>query len=151
RVSLMAGWEKQGMNCIKISRGSRPPFGSQFIAHVRKAGPKDSFDTKHSPTTAKTGSLRIVRSGSAVYFFASDGDKDFELLCHTPLATDDLENVRIAAATDNPTADFDVRMKELTIRADGLLMGQTPAVTSVAATPVPQAIPAPPGVVGQPL
>jgi len=74
---------------------------------------------KTSNATAKTGRLRLVRSGPTLYFYTSEDDTDFSLLHQSEFGTKDLKNVRILAGTGWVKANYDVRITDLQIRAEG--------------------------------
>jgi DNA-directed RNA polymerase subunit RPC12/RpoP len=86
---------------------------------------------------AKTGRLRLVRTGAELFFYRGEGDNDFVLLDTQPFGTKDLKDVRIVASTGVPKAVLDVRVSEFRIRADGLVKHATPALPPPA--PIAQA------------
>jgi predicted RNA-binding Zn-ribbon protein involved in translation (DUF1610 family) len=118
----MAGWERQGQNAVKITRAVRPPQGSMFVAASRNRA--DKYDDKRISTQMKTGRLRVVRTGNVLFYFAAkDASDEFELLYQTTFNMDDLDNVRVLVLSGDREASFDVRIRELTIRADALVPG----------------------------
>lgn len=68
---------------------------------------------------AKSGKLRLVRTGAELFYYMSDGaNEDFALLQKSDFGAKDLRNVRVLASTGEPLAAFDVRVSDLRIRAD---------------------------------
>jgi Protein of unknown function (DUF1583) len=98
--------------------------GTQFGAYTRtwdkpSNRPKERFET--FLTKAKTGRLRIVRKGSVASFEAAEGPSDeFKRLQQIPFGTGDLTEVRLVEGGGGPHGWLDVRVTELTIRADAL-------------------------------
>lgn len=73
------------------------------------------------PTRAKTGRLRLVRTGSTLSCFASEGDKDdYLFLKEYPFSSLDVKQVFLHASTGGPRAELDVRLSDLNIVADSL-------------------------------
>jgi hypothetical protein len=70
------------------------------------------------PTTAKTGRLRLVRTGAQMTYYAAEGpDGAFALLRQYPSGVDDLKEVHVLGATGGPNAELDVRVTDLFIRS----------------------------------
>jgi RNA polymerase sigma factor (sigma-70 family) len=91
----------------------RDKWGNENFSKV------EQHSNQRSPAAATTGRLRLVRSGTKLYFLASDGNSDdFELLQKTEFGGKDLKNVRLLASTSGPAANLDVRITHLRIRAD---------------------------------
>jgi predicted RNA-binding Zn-ribbon protein involved in translation (DUF1610 family) len=137
RLSLMAGWERPGMNSVKVTR-SMTTQGSCFLAHSRTAA-TNKPDLKLQPTQARTGQLRLIRSGAKLFYYASEGAKELELFHERPFIVDDLYNVRVVAAIGDPKASLEVRVTDLKIRADAF-----PEDVAVAMPPpvmIPQPVP----------
>jgi hypothetical protein len=73
------------------------------------------------PTEARTGRLRLARTGSALSCFASEADnEDFVLLKEYPFSPLDVKQVFLHASTGGPNAELDVRVSDLHIVADAL-------------------------------
>lgn len=124
-------WYKSSQNRAVVARE-----GDQLIAQATRWNnediPRDKWgneifndvetsDTQHLPASARTGRLRLVRSGSALYFLASDGGaRDFTLLQKHDFTSKDLRNMRLLASTGGLKSSFDVRVTDLHIRAEGL-------------------------------
>jgi hypothetical protein len=116
-----------------LSRRMGANKGSQYTAWTTqwdKAAGKNTGRYQAFPTTATAGRLRLVRTGSALSYYVSEGsDTNFTFLQEFPFGNEDLKDVRIVAYTDGPQAALDARFTDLRIR-----MGALPAVP-VAAPP----------------
>jgi predicted RNA-binding Zn-ribbon protein involved in translation (DUF1610 family) len=88
------------------------------------------------PTVAVAGRLRLVRSGSSLFYCVAEGNSDtFTVLRKFEFGDKDLKNVRILASTGGPKATFDVRVTDWRIRADAFTrvpLGPRPASTPIA-------------------
>ena len=63
--------------------------------------------------SAKSGMLRLVRTGSTITGYVADGPSgDFVRIKEYPFGAEDLKNVAIVAATGGPNAAFDVSISE---------------------------------------
>src|SRR5262249_33762346 len=72
-------------------------------------------------TQAKTGRLRLVRQGSTIFYYATEGlDDTFTLLQQFPFSAADIEDVRLVASTGGPKAALDVRVSDLSIKAEAV-------------------------------
>ena len=110
--------------------------GTEFVTwrsmSAEPNGPTEAA-TKVIKTKAKSGRLRMVRSGDNLFYFAAEGDDpEFKLLNKTTLRKEDLKTVRFFAATGDKDAAVDVRFTRLRIRADAFL---PPPAISLDSTP----------------
>jgi hypothetical protein len=140
-------WHQSNQNRASIGR-SIPMAGisGSFVALSTKWKPEDIVQDqwgnrqfhKIEPTwshsmaaTAKTGQIRLVRSGAVLGYFVKDGEgKGFRQYYASEFGTKDLKNVRLVASTNGPTSQLDVRITDLTIRADGFVK-ETPTLPFV--------------------
>jgi hypothetical protein len=98
---------------------------------------KEGADNPHTDelrvfpcTGAATGRLRLVRSGSLLSHYVSEGPgKDFVFLRQHAFGAEDVKAVRLGGSTDGPTGSLDARVLDLRVRADSL-----PGQPDVAAT-----------------
>ncbi|MCI0682962.1 MAG: protein kinase [Gemmataceae bacterium] len=130
RFSLDAGADR-GRNVVTmLSRRVEKLGGTQFTAWVSRwnedNGANDR-DYQEFPSFSKKAALRMVRKGDAVWYYASDHpdhpDQPFALLRSYPFSADMLEDVRLTASTGNsPEAALDVRVTDVRIRADSLIL-----------------------------
>jgi len=119
-------WHKAGQNRAYLAwqtRGANNP--GQFLTCSAKWNEllhdKEQLTIEEFPTEVTSGRLRLVRSGSTLFFYAGEGaDKDFQLLHTDEFGKKDLKNVRILGYAGAPWASFDVRVTDLHIRADSL-------------------------------
>jgi HEAT repeat protein len=143
-----ATWHKASQNrasLLRVVADQGPDQTGQFVANRAEwTGniPTDKWGNenfsqveqqtnRHFPARARTGRLRLVRHGTILYYFASDGEgKDFALLSKSEFGARDLRNVRILGSTSGPAASLDCRISDVHIRADAF-------VKSAAAIPTP--------------
>ncbi|HZY89309.1 MAG TPA: DUF1583 domain-containing protein, partial [Gemmataceae bacterium] len=121
----------------EVVRVARPNDSGAFVADFTRWNnedvPRDAWGNEqyhtievHHPSplfqaAASTGRLRLVRKGPTLYFFASEPPgADFKLLDTREFGTEDLKHVRVLGSTGGPGASFDVRVSDLSIRAEGL-------------------------------
>jgi hypothetical protein len=81
------------------------------------------------PTEAKAGRLRLVRTGSVLSCFASEGaNEDFILVNECAFSPLDVKQVFLHTSTGGDAAELDVRVSDLHIVADSLpdLAASTP-------------------------
>jgi RNA polymerase sigma factor (sigma-70 family) len=130
-------WHKASMNRASIIREIHAQNdGGTFLANVAKwTGdiPKDPWGNENfgkveqhqnhrTTATVRTGRIRLVRAGTALAFYTSDGgDKEFTLLHKAEFGARDLKNVRILGSTAGPWNSLDVRVTDLRIRADAFV------------------------------
>jgi hypothetical protein len=73
------------------------------------------------PTQAKTGRLRLTRTGSLLaYSFAKGPDGEFILFRQFPFGAENVNEIRVIGTTGGPKAALDVRVTDWRIRAEGL-------------------------------
>jgi hypothetical protein len=99
--------------------------GSQFTAWQvvtdETADSREKSNWHGSNTAAKTGRLRLTRTGSVLSYLAAEGlDGDFRLLQQFPFGKENLRTIRLVAAPGGPKAAFDVRITDLRIRAESI-------------------------------
>ncbi len=102
-----------------------------FLCHraFTPPGEERKHEGRRSPTTAQSGSLRLVRTGTILsYQVAEGGRATFQELYQTEWRGEDLDTIRFAAENGGSPTMVDVRIKAVSIRADDF--GQ--------ARPVPQ-------------
>jgi serine/threonine protein kinase/WD40 repeat protein len=118
--SLDAVLDAPGSTLATIARKVDAPSGTQFLAWMTvwdEEAQQDRPRGKAFPTTAKSGRLRMVRTGSTLAYYAAAPESDFVLLERFPFAAEDLKFVRLLGSTGGPQAELDVRATDLTIRA----------------------------------
>jgi hypothetical protein len=86
---------------------------------IRESGTRD----RKFPTQAKTGRIRLARTGSKVAFWVAEGaNADFKLLEESPFRDADVDRIRISGCTGGPQAAFDARITDLRIKTGSLVM-----------------------------
>jgi DNA-directed RNA polymerase subunit RPC12/RpoP len=104
----------------EVSTLSRSMTTRGFVAWMRNRGfPKSITQTFATP--AKTGRLRMVRSGDDLYQLASVGvDQPLQYLKKFRFGAEDLKRVVLTTASDGEKSFVDVRVTDLRIRADAI-------------------------------
>ena len=75
------------------------------------------------PAKEKIGRLRLVRAGSLLAYYASDGTNDnFTLLKECLFDPADVKLIYISTSTDGPLAELEVRVTDLLIRSESVQM-----------------------------
>jgi WD40 repeat protein len=124
RFSIMAGFESPKQDVARVTRGVRADSGPQFVAWSALWDAQQGKNKNHygsRPTSAKTGRLRLVRSGSIVSFFVAEGlDNEFVLLQEYPFTEADVRNLSLVGSTSGPKAGLDVRFWDFHVRANEL-------------------------------
>jgi hypothetical protein len=73
------------------------------------------------PTWVNKGALRLVRVGSDLSYYVSDGvDKSFTLLATYPFGDEDVHEIQIIGSTGGEKAFVDARLTDLRVRADSI-------------------------------
>jgi serine/threonine protein kinase len=124
RLSLDVAVDRARNSVAALSRRVEKWGGSEFLTWVslwdEEAG-KHQQRFKGFPTQAKTGRLRLARTGSVVTYSVSEGDQaDFTPLLQYTFSDEDLEDVRILGSTGGPKAVLDARVWDLRVRAASL-------------------------------
>jgi hypothetical protein len=124
RISLDLGVDRATNTVTVLSRRVEKTGGAQFLAWVsvwKEADGKNDSAWKEFPALAKTGRLRIVRTGAELSYYAAEGPKgEFVLLQRCAFSPANLEDVRLTGSTGGARAALDVRLTDLSIRAESL-------------------------------
>jgi hypothetical protein len=84
-----------------------------------------------TPTQAKSGRLRLVRTGAELAFWAAAGDDDeLKLLFTEPFGAEDIRGINVVGSTGSAAAALDVRFSELRIRAEAAPVKTAPPPAS---------------------
>jgi DNA-directed RNA polymerase subunit RPC12/RpoP len=121
------------------SRSVTGARGSVFVTWATLWNPeigKSQMPSNIFPTKAKTGRLRLVRSGAQLFYHAAEEDGDWQSLISYPFGEEDVINVRITASTGGEKAELDVRVTELHVRSAALK--NAPNAAETAPTPADQ-------------
>jgi hypothetical protein len=92
-----------------------------FICHraTTPRGEERQHHLERFPTTAYSGSLRLVRKGTVLsYHVAKGGSNTFQELYQTEWAGEDLDTVRFAADNGGSSSMVDALIRAVSIRAD---------------------------------
>jgi Protein of unknown function (DUF1583) C domain len=120
-----------GVN-LRVIVGNPMREAAGLARYVRKGGREVYFVTRNSaatktkpkqesfPTQAKSGKLRLKRTGSTLYCLVAEGaGNPFREISQTPFVTDDCM-VRFTALTGKSPAFLDVRFIDLDIHGEAL-------------------------------
>jgi hypothetical protein len=128
---------KRGQVSMSRSTGKN---GGIFVAWSSQWNDqKDKMEpvSKVIATKAKTGKLRVVRSGPDLYFASAEEEDDFRFFAKHSFSTDNIAEFRIAGSTGNDAAFLDARVTEFRVRADAIL--NLPAIAEAVAEGAPPA------------
>jgi hypothetical protein len=124
RFTLGARLDRPGLHVVTISRRVQMVGGTQWLVWMsQRDDPAEKRRTqgKGFRSAAKTGRLRLARTGSTISYLASDGlQGDFTLLEQYPFGADDVNELHLAGSTGSPQASLDVRLTDLHLRAESL-------------------------------
>ncbi len=104
-----------------LGRFLRPSGEQVFLCHraFTPPGEERKHEGKRPPTSALSGSLRLVRTGTTLsYQVAEGGRSTFQELYQTEWRGEDLDTVRFAVDNGGSPTLVDVRIKAVSIRAD---------------------------------
>jgi WD40 repeat protein/predicted RNA-binding Zn-ribbon protein involved in translation (DUF1610 family) len=121
RFTLEIPLDRPEASAASLSRRTTAKGGVDFLPWVRlwnETTQRNEEWSKPFSTTARSGRLRLVRSGSTLSYYASEGkDGDFTLLQTHDFGDEDVKEVVLAAATEDAQAALDVHVSDLRIRA----------------------------------
>ncbi len=138
RLTLGIVLNKATRNLASLSRKINAQSGPHFTVWSNSTD-KDMPNTRSFPAKAKTGRLRLTRTGNLLAYAVADGpDKDFIPLQQFPVGTEDLREIRITGNTGGDKAALDVRVTDLRIRAARLLKTQELELPPLPPAPPPR-------------
>jgi len=121
RLTLGIALNKANKNLANFSRKISANSGPHYAVWSNTTD-KDKPNSKSFPTKAKSGRLRLARTGNILSYYASEGaENEFILLRAFPFGAEDLREIRITGNTGGEKASLDVRITDLRIRAAALL------------------------------
>jgi RNA polymerase sigma factor (sigma-70 family) len=139
-------WHQANQNRAMLTRQLLAPnHGGNFLASMvrwKEETPRDPWNNeilwnkeawtnRAAIARANAGRLRLVRRGSALFFYASENSTaDFTLVQRDEFGTKDLKNLRILGATVGADASCDARITDLQIRADAFPKIGRPTVSA---------------------
>jgi hypothetical protein len=139
RLTLNAMTDGAAGDIASLSRQSGVGPGARFLAWMRRrdeATGKDQVRAKERRTNAKAGRLRMVRAGSGLSYYASQGDDGpFTFVERFPFGDRDVNEISVTGATAGAEASLDARVTDLRIRADSLPALPLPEAPDGAAAP----------------
>jgi serine/threonine protein kinase len=123
RFTLDVALDRPGLNAATLSRtvdGKGVQFVTWSALQREMSGPPQK-EMHYFPGAGRSGRLRLVRVGSALSYYHSEGDDpDFTLLRQDPFDAADLKAVRLVGSTGAGNASLDVRVTDLHIKAQSL-------------------------------
>jgi Protein of unknown function (DUF1583) len=106
---------------VTIERGIIPKEGERFTS-TRISGPPPpetrKYDVRRSRARARSGKIRMARVGPLVITSFADGTQPFRVLRKVELGPEDLTLARLAAETGWSDHGVEIRLQDLTIRAE---------------------------------
>jgi hypothetical protein len=116
-VKPAGGWDK----FASMGRFLRIDDTVICMVHGFKAGEEKKMDAFTVAGESVACRFRLIRQGATLYFQVAEGESDAFLdLFQTEFGTEDLELVRLSAATGGSQNAVDVLWKDLSIRAEEL-------------------------------
>jgi Protein of unknown function (DUF1583) len=110
-------WDK----IASLSRFTRPKDTVYSAAFVRKINEQTMVSGNWPATSAKKGTLRLLRAGPILVYFVAEGEKqEFRPIYQVEFGAEDLEMARLAAVTGGSPTAVDVLWKEIEVRAEAL-------------------------------
>jgi hypothetical protein len=124
RISLTVNLDRPQTNEAAIRRKVTPTQPVHILAWRSLMQGADGKPVRQGhifPVKEKSGRLRLVRTGTSVAYYQSEGsNKEFTLLTTQPFSADDLKEVQLFAHTSSPRAALEVRFTDLHIAAAAL-------------------------------
>jgi DNA-directed RNA polymerase subunit RPC12/RpoP len=113
-LTVLVNLQKPQWTAAGCYRGAKADENTQFSVWTAQEG---NTRDRQFPTRAKTGRIRLVRTGSRIAFCVAEGaGKDYRLLEETAFSDEEVDRIRITACTGGPRAEIDVRITDLRIR-----------------------------------
>ncbi len=124
RFTLRAALSGPTPNLVTLSRRVAKDGATFFLwsSLVDKATGVEEKKNFALRTAAKTGRLRLVRTGPNIASYVAEGGEGeaFRLVKQLPFGVDDLKEIGIVGATGSPQATLDVRVFDFLVRAEAL-------------------------------
>jgi hypothetical protein len=134
----LSAWRVKSDICITgVTRRVVEKGGSQldgWATWFEQPGQPSEHKEQLIASEAKTGRLRLVRRGSELFYYASDGlDAKFTLLNQLPIGTAAVDDLRLLGFTGSPRASLDARFWDLRIHTG--TVAPDPSAPSAEAAP----------------
>ncbi|HEY7330206.1 MAG TPA: DUF1583 domain-containing protein [Gemmataceae bacterium] len=120
-LSIYVSTASLTQDAASLARSIHSKGEEGFICHraTTPRGEERQHHVERFPTTAYSGSLRLVRKGTALsYHVAEGGSNTFQELYQTDWASEDLDTVRFAADNGGSPSMVDALIRAVSIRAD---------------------------------
>jgi LSD1 subclass zinc finger protein len=121
-VNLYVAIDPDTDDAVSLARRTFVDGKTVFISNrMTPTNGKLRHATKMLPSVATTGKLRIRRVGSKVSFLVADGDSpDFAAVDERGFSSADIRFVQVGGSTGRARCGLDLRLLDLTIRAESL-------------------------------
>jgi hypothetical protein len=121
-VYLYAALDPSTDDAVSLARRILPNGRTVFVSNrMRPINGRKDHNVKAVPSTATTGKLRLVRSGSKVRCLAAEGDDpEFVQVDEVEFGTDEVRIVQWGGNTGGGNNALDARFLDITIRAEQL-------------------------------
>lgn len=121
-VKVWGKTSSKEFRAMTLAHVIRPQEGCGFVAIFARDGDEGRvFETKSLTTDAKTGRLRLARTGSELSFLVAEGESEtFDELQRATIGPDDVVALRITANTGDVACAVTIRFLDLRIRAEDL-------------------------------
>jgi hypothetical protein len=122
----VAVWAETGTpnnDAVTVERSIIPKEGERYNStRVSGEGPPEvrKYDVRRSPAQSRSGKIRLERTGSMVTASYAEGKAPFRVIRTVELGPEDLTMVRVGAETGVSDHSIEIRLEDLTIRAEGL-------------------------------
>jgi hypothetical protein len=119
-------WAETGTpnnDAVTVERGIIPKEGERYTStRVSGEGPPEvrKYDVRRAPAQSRSGKIRLERAGSMVTASYAEGKEPFRVIRRVELGPEDLTMVRVGAETGVSDHSIEIRLEDLTIRAEGL-------------------------------
>jgi len=114
---------REGLGLYRVVRAKEGEV--YMVSRNTTENGKRQYKQKYVPAASRSGWLRLTRTGTEATLLAAEADSDdFRELCRYDLGAEDLTRVRLTAYVGYDRSAVDVRVLDLRIRADGLVVDQ---------------------------
>ena len=120
-ATLWVETDTENAEAVTIERGIIPKEGERFTS-TRISGPPPpeirKYDVRRARAQSRSGKIRMARVGPLVITSFADGTEPFRVLRKVELGPEDLTLARLAAETGWSDHGVEIRLDDLTIRAE---------------------------------
>jgi hypothetical protein len=134
-VSLYAAIDPKTNDAVSLARRVMRDGAAKFVSNrMTPANGKLKDQVKTLPSAAPAGKMRIQRIGAQVRFSVAEGDnQEFTPMDEVKFGTADVQFVQFSGNAGNSASGLDLRLLDLTVRAERFLGGDQPPVAAAEA------------------